>query len=266
MVSDLRQIAVGSAQLGYEVRSEGTGRPAAVFVHGYSGRSTGDETYGELLSLLEAEFTIYAFDLRGHGSSASSFEDWSLATVADDVAVLVAKLGIEGAMYIGHSIGGFTGMYCQLRHPGTFSKMCLINTASAEGGGHTPKENEQLLMEHGRDQKFLEGALQTMYVRGGDPRPHATAAALMNRRVHEAFYAEYYDLSIIEAISDIAVPVLALNGARDNVVPLSTQHKTAMSFPNCKEVIFTGEGHLLPIEAPHLVAREIIGFFKDGIE
>lgn len=265
MPLETRFIAVNGARLGYEVRSEGSGLPPAVFVHGYSGRSTGEATYGELLGALADAFTIYALDLRGHGASAAATENWSLSMVADDVAAFARALGIEGAFYIGHSIGAFTGMFCEVRNPGTFSALCLLNTASAEGGSHSAPEAGQLLIQHGRDRDVMREALIPMYVRGGDPTPHADAAALMDRRVHELFYEEYPNRIIIDEVRRITIPVLAINGALDNVVPLFTQHATAMAIPNCKEIILMSEGHLMPLEAPAMTAREIITFWTHDL-
>lgn len=264
MTEEVRYITVNGVRLGYDIRGEGPGKPSAVFVHGYGGRSTGRETYGELLAALGESFTVYALDLRGHGASTAA-AGWSLSNVADDVAAFVRALGLSNALYIGHSIGGFTGMFCAVRHPGTFAALALIATASAEGGKNTPPEVGQMHVEHGTDPEFLHKALASMYVRDADTGPHVAAGLLVDRRVHESFFAEYPNQVIIDQVGSIDIPVLALNGALDNVVPLPTQHATAMAIPNCKEIIITTEGHMLPIEAPHIVAREIITFWQHDL-
>ena len=257
MTSDIRYVSLNGARLGYQVHSEGSGRPPVVFVHGYSGRSTGEEGYSALLNALAEEFTIYALDARGHGASASEIERWSMTAAADDLPAFVEAVDIKGALYIGHSFGGFLGMDCEVRHPGTFAALCLLNTASAEGGRHTPAETAQLLIEHGRDEELLTQVYGS--------RSHARAAAMMDRRVHETYFAEYPDRIIIDQIGRIRVPVLILSGARDTVVPLFTQHATALALPNCKEVILSAAGHMMPLEAPAYVAREIVGFWTRDI-
>jgi pimeloyl-ACP methyl ester carboxylesterase len=268
MAGDIRQIDVNGVRLGYEIRSEGSGKPPAIFAHGYTGRSTGDQLYGDLLRHLEQEFTVYALDLRGHGASASEVDGWSMSAVADDVADFVKWLKIGKPLYIGHSFGGFTGMFCEVRHPGTFAAMCLVTPGSAEGGKDTPQDLEQLWIEHGNDREFLLNALTTpsdltpQGVRGVHPSAHVDAVVLMDRRVHKAYFGEYRDCIIINEIRELKIPVLVLNGALDAVVPPFTGHATAMAIPNCKEVIFTTEGHLLPLEAPGRVSREIIAFWK----
>jgi pimeloyl-ACP methyl ester carboxylesterase len=262
MTPEIRYIDINGAHLGYEVHSEDSGKPPAIFMHGYSGRSTGD-CYSNFLPLLADEFTLYAFDARGHGASASQVEGFSFAAVADDVVAFARALGITGALYIGHSFGAFTGMYCEVRHPGTFGALCLLNMGSAEGGG--ANSDGAVFVEHGRDREFMVEALKSQYVRGGDPSRHAAALALMDPRIHELFYAEWPKRVIIEEVRNISIPVLALNGALDSSVPLATQHATAMAIPNCKEVIFTTQGHIMPLESPDITAREIIFFWKHEV-
>jgi hypothetical protein len=38
-----------------------------------------------------------------------------------------------------------------------------------------------------------------------------------------------------------------------------------MAIPNCKEVIFTTQGHIMPLESPDITEREIIAFWKNDV-
>ncbi len=265
MRSDIRHVTVNAARLGYQVHSEGSGKPPAVFVHGYSGRATGDGAYPALLPALAEHFTVYAIDLRGHGASAAEIEGFSMTAVADDVGVLVRELGLVGALYIGHSFGGFTGMYCEVRHPGSFSALCLLTSGPAGGGGFAGPEAGKFLIEHGNDREALRAAFAAMYVHGGDGSANVEAALMMDLSVHRAYFPEWVRLSILDDVRRIRVPVLMLNGALDNVVPLSSLHETALALRLCKEVTFMTEGHMLPRESGGLVAREILAFWRHDV-
>lgn len=265
MRSEIRYVVVNGIRLGYQVHSEGSGKPPVVFVHGYSGRSTGDGSYPALLPALAEQFTVYALDLRGHGASASQVEGFSMTAVADDVAAVVQELRLTGALYIGHSFGGFTGMYCEVRHPGSFSAMCLLTAGPAGGGGFAGPEAGKFLIEHGNDRAALQAAFAAMYVHGGDGSANVDAALMMDLSVHRAYFPEWVRLSILDDIRDIRIPVLMLSGALDNVVPLSSLHETALALPLCKEVIFTTEGHMMSRESGELVAREILAFWRHDV-
>jgi pimeloyl-ACP methyl ester carboxylesterase len=266
MTGQVQYVSVGSAKLGYRVHSDGTGKPDLVFVHGYAMNGTGP-AYRDFLSALEKDFTVYSLDLRGHGASASETADWSLATLADDVVGFARELGLVGAVYVGHSIGGFTGMFAEIRHPGTFSALCLLATASASGGGHAPPETGALLTEKGRDPDAMHESFAPMYVRAGadEVKLAVESIGLMDSSVHKAFFADYPNRVLTGQIGDIDMPVLVLSGARDIVVPPAEQHLTALGLPRCKEVTFSGEGHMLPLEAAGLTAREIVAFCRYDI-
>lgn len=261
MADGWKYVDVNGARLGYEIHELAKGRPPLVFVHGYAMRSTGP-AYRALLSRLAADFTVYALDLRGHGASAGETAGWSLAAIADDVAAFAGALGLNGAVYAGHSLGGFTGMYAAIRHPGRFSALCLLATAPASGGGHTPAETRRLITDQGRDRNAMSGFFSAMYVRADRQAvEHAVdSMGIVDRSVHEAFFEAFPGCVIAPQLGEIRIPVLVLSGVRDIVVPPHEQHATSLGLPFCKEVNFSGEGHMLPIEAAAMTAREIRGF------
>ena len=92
------------------------------------------------------------------------------------------------------------------------------------------------------------------------------SACLVNLAVHERYLkVEFPNLDIGDELRDINTPVLFLNGAKDNVIPLQPQHETALNLPNFKEVIFSDEGHMLPLESPKRASIEIISFYKNDL-
>ena len=262
MPDDIRIAAVNGVKLAYQVHGEGSGRPPALFVHGYSGRATGDRTYPVLIPALAEVFTVYALDLRAHGASASETQEFSMTACADDVAAVVALLGLDQPFYVGHSFGAFTGLYCETRHPGTFCAMALLASAGASGGAHAGPDAGRFLIEHGKDREALLAAVGPMYLHSKGGEAQVEAVLLMDPEVHKTYFAEYIHLNILDAVRSIQTPVLMVNGALDNVVPLWSQHETALALPRCKEVVFTTEGHMLPRETAAACAREAIAFWE----
>lgn len=258
----LRSIEVNGTRLGYRHHVGGGRRRPLVFAHGYALRSTGD-IYARLFARLAADFDVYALDLRGHGASAASFSGWSQAAIADDVAAFAGKLGLRGAVYAGHSLGGFTGLYAQIRHPRTFSALALLATAVAAGGVAPPGLKDSFVAR-GRDRAFTEPAFASMYLHpgSGDVRRAADAVGLIDPSVHETFFSNFPNVVITDRLAGIDVPVLLVNGGKDTVVSPAEQHNTARGLSRSKEVTFAGEGHMLPIETADATAREMLNFFR----
>ena len=264
-VHGIRSIDVNGTLLSYQ-RHAGRGkRRPLVFGHGYGLRGTGP-IYRPLIDQLSQQFDVYALDMRGHGASAASFANWSQAAIADDLAAFVQKLELHGAVYAGHSLGGFTGMFAQIRHPGTFSALCLLATAAA-GGNDAPASVKDAFVRDGRDAAKMRAAFGPLYMRpnANDIRLAADAVTRLDPSVHEAFYPNFGRNIITDQLHEIDVPVLLINGAMDNVVSPAEQHKTAGGLKRSKEVILSSEGHMLPIEAPTVVGRDIMNFLLHDI-
>jgi pimeloyl-ACP methyl ester carboxylesterase len=261
MTEQVQFVTVNDAKIAYRILSTDKSKANLLFVHGYAMNGTGP-AYRSILEQLSRDFVVYTIDLRGHGLSASETHNWSLANLADDVAGIARELGIVGAVYVGHSIGGFTGMYSEIRHPRTFSALCLINTACASGGGHAPPGSGDSLIEKGKDRAAMYENFAPMYVHAtdGDVQLALDSVGLIDRQVHEAFFREYPNCIITAQIAKIEIPTLAINGLRDIVVPPAEQHLTSLGIRDCKEVNFSGEGHMLPLESASLAVREIVNF------
>lgn len=89
---------------GVDVAFETSGHgPALVLVHGL-----GDErrSFAPLVERFRAAFTCVALDLRGHGESRGG-RDFGPFSFERDVAAVVAALGLERPLLVGHSLGGF---------------------------------------------------------------------------------------------------------------------------------------------------------------
>ncbi len=109
----------------------------------------------------------------------------------------------------------------------------------------------------------MRDVLKPMYVRDpGDLDLAAAATALVDPDVHATFFPHFAATDITDRLGEINVPVLLLNGGADNVVRPEEQHQTAIALSWCKEVVYSNEGHMLPIEAPATTAREIIAFCR----
>ncbi|MFD9789951.1 amino acid adenylation domain-containing protein [Streptomyces sp. NPDC059070] len=90
---------VGDVQ--YRVR--GTGTTALVLIHGLGC----DMTYWERQAEYFADrYTVVTPDLAGHGGSGRERRHWTVEAYARDVADVVARVGAEDVVLVGHSLGG----------------------------------------------------------------------------------------------------------------------------------------------------------------
>lgn len=92
-------VASTAVALDHELRGSG---PSVVLMHGITeDRRTWEPLVGDLATTHQ----VLAVDLRGHGGSPST-APYDLEAMANDVNVLVERLGMAEPLVVGHSLGG----------------------------------------------------------------------------------------------------------------------------------------------------------------
>src|SRR5262249_11187651 len=87
--------------LAYE--DQGVGKPALVFVHGWTCNRT---FFAPQAAHFAGQHRVVSVDLRGHGESDKPQGSYPVSAYADDIAFLVDRLGLGRVVAVGHSLGG----------------------------------------------------------------------------------------------------------------------------------------------------------------
>jgi pimeloyl-ACP methyl ester carboxylesterase len=90
---------------GVPVRYEtnGFGKPALVFVHGWSCHRT---YWQRQMKAFSARHLVVSLDLAGHGDSGDERRQWGMEAFGQDVAAVVRHLDLDEIVLVGHSMGG----------------------------------------------------------------------------------------------------------------------------------------------------------------
>ena len=92
------------------VNVTGSGKRAIVFAHGFG---CDQAMWAPVAKNFERDFRVVLFDYVGHGQSdlsAYSAERYSsLSGYADDVVEIGRTLGLENAVFVGHSVSAMIG-------------------------------------------------------------------------------------------------------------------------------------------------------------
>lgn len=70
---------------------------------------------------------LVAPDLRGRAGSADAPPPWNMTDHADDLARVLDHLGVERAVLLGHSMGGFVAGWTAARHPDRVAALVLVD-------------------------------------------------------------------------------------------------------------------------------------------
>jgi 3-oxoadipate enol-lactonase len=240
----------------------GTAEPALVFLHYWGGTS---RTWRKVTAELEGQFKTVAYDARGWGKSDKTLAGYKLADLADEALALVKALGIKKYVLVGHSMGGKVAQLAASRRPEGLSGLILVAPAQP-----TPRRNpEEMRQEQLHAYDNRENVLKTIgsgRLTARPPSPEILEQIVEDSMSgsHEATMA-FPMKSILEDISaevaNINVPTVLLAGELDQVDSIE-RHKTEVLayLPNAEFKIIKGSGHLIPIDEPHELAKEIASF------
>lgn len=103
-----------------QVYKQGTGSKSLIFLHGGGARYN---CYIPLLKLLQKDFTVYCFNLPGHGKA---YSDGNVETAIDEVIMEIKSLNLDNIIFVGHSLGAFFALE-SLRRIRNVTDMILID-------------------------------------------------------------------------------------------------------------------------------------------
>ncbi len=125
--SEVRTVEVGSRHFGplkTHVRVFGSG-PPLLLVHGLM---TSSYSWRYVLDALGDNYTLYAPDLPGSGSTDKPAVSYGAEETAEFIGELMEELGIEGCPLVGNSMGGYLSMRLALIKPALVSKLVNIHS------------------------------------------------------------------------------------------------------------------------------------------
>jgi pimeloyl-ACP methyl ester carboxylesterase len=116
--------------------------PAVIFSHGLF---MDHEMFAPQVAALKDHYRCITWDERGHAGTASdTLAPFTYYDSANDLAALLAHLGIERAVLAGMSQGGFLSPRCALTHPEIVRALILIDTQAGQEDPERLKGHMQL--------------------------------------------------------------------------------------------------------------------------
>jgi pimeloyl-ACP methyl ester carboxylesterase len=259
------------------VRVGGKG-PAVVLLHGFG--DTGD-MWAPLAADLARDHTVVVPDLRGMGLSSIPEGGYDKKTQAGDIRGVLAALGIEHSVVVGHDNGTMVAFAYASRYPQLTDRLVVMD---APVPGIAPWNDivRSPMLWHfdfgGPDMERLVAGRERIYLDrfwnefAGNPakvdeeiRQHYAKLYARPGNMHAAF-AQFR--SIRQDAKDnkatmtkkLSMPVLAIGGeksfgANEAIVMRNAAHKVT-------EVVIPGAGHWLMEEAPTPTIAAIRGFIE----
>jgi pimeloyl-ACP methyl ester carboxylesterase len=258
-------VTVNGLKLHYE--AAGQGDTTLVCLHGISSNS---RSWRHQLAGLAERYRVIAWDAPGYGRSDDPPGPFAMSYFADQLAGLLAALGLEKAVIVGLSMGGVVAQEFYRRHASKVSALVLADTNT--GGGARPEQERNARLE--ARLKAIETLTPAEMARQRAPNLLSPSASPELVREVEAMISEIHPLGFRyaaialdgadtrEVLPNITVPALVLWGDQDTVTPLAEAQTLHAAIPGAQLEIIPGAGHLSNLEQPATFNRLVTAFFN----
>ena len=228
-----------------------------------------------MVPYLEKHFQVITLDNRGSGQSEKPAGPYTASMLAKDAVGLLDVLGIDKAVVMGHSMGGFIAQAMALEYPERVDKLILAST-NFGGPRHVPVTPEAMAVlsdvksdpltrlrngivvstapgfaerQPGLIQKWLDWRVANPLDMAGYQAQMGIGLALLPEAA--AFESK---------LPNVSAPTLILFGAHDKVVPPANADLLAKQITGSQIRILPDAGHFFPLEVPEEASHVVIQF------
>ncbi|WP_371650932.1 MULTISPECIES: alpha/beta fold hydrolase [unclassified Streptomyces] len=241
------------------------GRVPVVLLHALSLDSSMWDTHREALE--GRGHLVVAPDQRGFGATPLGNEPPSLDTVADDLARELDARGIERAVLVGVSMGGYAAMAFLRRHPGRALALALLSTRADmdDEAARTAREGFLALIEDPvKGPAVIESTAPRLVgatTRAERPqvlaRLRTVAAGASPASLAWAQRAIAARPDALDVLRATDIPAVVIVGEEDELVSQADTRAMVEALPRGRLVVVPGSGHLPPLEAPEVIQDEL---------
>jgi pimeloyl-ACP methyl ester carboxylesterase len=237
--------------------------PPLLFSHGFLMDHTMFDSQVEALS---SEYRCVRWDERGFGRTVAPgpFTYWDSA---DDAIGLLDHLGIDQAVLIGMSQGGFLSLRAALAHPKRVRALVLIDSAADLDDAETLNGNQAMMhvLEHGteQDQAGVRQIVAGMILGDGSltatwvPKWEALDLAQLTLAGETLLTRD----DITDRVAEIGCPILGVHGTADAALHIDRARALATAAPDHRGVIeIEGAPHAANMTNPDQVNAAIAEF------
>jgi len=121
---------------------EGHG-PPVLLIHGISSAAS---VWNPIIPALAAEFTPIAIDQRGHGASDKPESGYLYDDYIGDLDGVLATLGLERPLIMGHSLGGIVTLWWAAKYPDRAAALVIEDSPLRSGEVFMPAFDEWLML------------------------------------------------------------------------------------------------------------------------
>lgn len=241
---------------GQSINYEDTGgdKPVVLFSHGFLMDHT---MFDAQVAALSDDWRCVRWDERGFGATPATgpFTYWDSA---DDAVALLDHLGIDSAVWVGMSQGGFLSLRAALAHPDRVRALALIDSQAGVDDQETLDGYHGMIAHWISDEPLGEVGQFVAGMIIGEPELSATWIKIWEGRrdaqVTHAAGALLERDDITDRLGEITCPVFSFHGDADLAIPMERAEAVQAGVADGRGMVVVAGG----AHAPNMTHPEIV--------
>ncbi|MCA1831311.1 MAG: alpha/beta fold hydrolase [Actinomycetota bacterium] len=242
----------------------GTG-PSVVLLHGLLMDRT---MWDHQIDALSDSYRVITVDAPGHGESPGRPVGFTLAEESAALTKLVTGLGVDQAVWGGHSLGAFNSLCVVLDAPERVRALILIDgNAGPENPDMVPQYDAmfEVAKQDGVSLDLANVAFTILsteaFASSAEGQHWVKKISAMDANSAEGTARAVFDrTSRLSELPKVTTPTLILHGVDDFPNPIEGAREAAAAIPNAELIEIEACGHTAPVEKPVEVTTAIRAF------
>jgi pimeloyl-ACP methyl ester carboxylesterase len=243
----------------------GRGEPL-VLLHGFVG--DGRSTWAHQVDALADDCTVIVWDVPGAGGSQPPPSSFRVDDYADVLAVFLQVLGVRRCHVAGLSFGGTLALALAVRAPGVVGSLVLLSAYAGWRGSLGADAAAARMRACEEAARLLPAEFGTVMLPSMFSAGVPASAAAEFRASVEAFDREGFltmaraceEADLTAVLGAVGAPTLVVAGDADVRAPLPVAEAIRAGIPGSRLVVLPGVGHVVTVESPDAVTREMRAF------
>lgn len=221
-----------------------------LFIHGAGGTKRKWRAIDQYLGSLPVE----KIDLPGHGDN-----EYNAITSIQDYASYVTRDIHEDTIVIGHSMGGLVALELAARNHNV--KGIILTASFYELPVH------QKLLDQLANDEFPESLFYASYGKDTLPDVMQVEKEELSFVPIGVTYADFRATNQykegLETLKSLNIPVFAILGSEDRLLPKGAEEAFEKEKPNMKVSVIEGAGHYVMVEKPKQFCERLVEFVRE---
>lgn len=250
------------------------GDPPTLLLHGVGNYGRYWDSFADAVG---GRLRLIAPDARGHGDSAKPPDAYAPSDFVRDAVAVLDACGVERALVVGHSMGGFHATALAGAHPERVARVVIVD-ASPEALPEGASRARRLSLE--RPASFADLAEAEAYLRRTSPGYedtvyanrlrwlfHTKGGRLVWRSADHAlrriFAGSPERVAPWERAGTLRMPVLVVRGTRSPVLAADTARRLVATIPDAR-LVELDAAHNVALDRPRELAEAVVAFSRSG--